>query len=72
LPNLCTADGSFVVREVHTGGLNDHEVWLYTLVGGKHDWPGSWGNKDIVASEQIWKFLSYLLKMTNTQIITNS
>ena len=34
------------------------EVWLYEVVGGGHDWPGSSGNMDIQASEQIWSFFS--------------
>ena len=62
LPNLSTTDSSFVVREVHIGGRDDHEVWLYTLVRGKHDWPGSWGNRDIIASEEIWKFFKLFIK----------
>jgi polyhydroxybutyrate depolymerase len=50
------ADGFSVVSEKHTAGIDDHEVWLYTLVGGKHEWPGTWGNRGISASEEIWKF----------------
>jgi len=55
-------DGSFVVREMYSDGLEGNEVWLYTLVGGKHDWPGSWGNKDFIASEEIWNFFKRFIK----------
>ncbi len=64
LPNTDTEDGSSVVSEKRTGGTGNHEVWLYTLVDGKHDWPGTWGNKDINASEEIWKFFSVFVKDT--------
>ncbi|SVD61154.1 uncharacterized protein METZ01_LOCUS414008, partial [marine metagenome] len=38
---------------------NDNaEVWLYEVVNGGHDWPGSYGNMDINASEEIWSFFS--------------
>ena len=26
------------------------QVWLYTVQGGGHSWPGAWGNQDIDAS----------------------
>ena len=32
------------------------EVWLYEVVNGGHDWPGSNGNMDIESSYEIWKF----------------
>ena len=28
------------------------------VLGGEHDWPGSFGNMDISASVEIWKFVS--------------
>ncbi len=51
-------DGSFVVSEKHTNGLNDNQVWLYTVVNGDHDWPGSSGNMDFDASNEVWFFFS--------------
>ena len=51
-------DGSFVIREIATTSVNENEVWLYKLVGGGHDWPGSWGNKDFVAAKEIWHFFN--------------
>jgi polyhydroxybutyrate depolymerase len=62
LPDLNKQDKSFVVREMYADGMEGNEVWLYTLVGGKHDWPGSWGNKDFMASEEIWNFFKQFIK----------
>ena len=28
------------------------------VIGGDHDWPGTFGNMDINASEEIWYFVS--------------
>jgi len=53
--------GDFVISEKHTGGIDGNEVWLYTIVGGGHDWPGVWGTDDINASEEIWKFFSQFI-----------
>ena len=62
LTDLNKEDKSFVVREIYTDGVEGNEVWLYTLVGGKHDWPGSWGNKDFMASEEIWNFFKRFVR----------
>jgi len=62
LQDINIKDGSIVVTKKYAGGIDNHQVWLYTLVGGKHDWPGSWGNMDIIASEEIWKFFKLFLK----------
>ena len=32
------------------------QVWLYTVQGGGHSWPGVWGNQDIDASLEAWQF----------------
>ena len=37
----------------------NHEVWLCKIVNGGHDWPGAWGNMDIIASEVIWQFFDH-------------
>ena len=55
-------DGSYVVAEKHIGGTQNNQVWLYKLVGGKHDWPGTWGNKDIQTSEVVWEFFSQFVQ----------
>ena len=58
LPNTNTSDGSHVVNHRYFDCSDDAEVWLYEVVGGGHDWPGSSGNMDIEASEEIWNFFS--------------
>jgi len=55
-PNINLSDGSIVISEKFTDGINYNEVWLYRVEGGGHDWPGSSGNMDISASEEIWNF----------------
>ena len=32
------------------------QVWLYTVQGGGHSWPGAWENQDIDASLEAWQF----------------
>jgi len=56
LPDLDPDDGSYVKAEKYTQGDNNNEVWLYRVVDGGHDWPGSWGNMDIDSSDEIWNF----------------
>ena len=34
------------------------QVWLYTVQGGGHSWPGAWGNQDIDASYEAWQFFA--------------
>ena len=60
LPDKNKQDNSFIVAEKHKGEHN--QVWLYTLLGGKHDWPGAWGNMDINMAEEIWSFFSLFSK----------
>jgi polyhydroxybutyrate depolymerase len=55
-PDINLSDGSIVISEKFTDGINNNEVWLYKVEGGGHDWPGSSGNIDINASEEIWNF----------------
>ena len=57
-----SSDKSTVSLTKQKEGFNNNEVWLYTVTGGGHDWPGSWGNKDISASNEIWKFFKQHLK----------
>ena len=61
-PDIDTSDKSTVSLTKKKGSPNNNEVWLYTVTGGGHDWPGSWGNKDISASKEIWKFFKQHLK----------
>ncbi len=59
LNDMNTQDGSYVITEKYTQGIMNHEVWLYKIVNGGHDWPGAWGNMDIIASEVIWQFFDH-------------
>ncbi len=56
LPDINKNDSSFVVRETYLNDQNGNEVLFYKVVNGKHDWPGAWGNMDIHASNEIWRF----------------
>jgi len=56
-----TTDGSSVILEKYTGGISD--VWLYKVINGSHNWPGSGGgNMDFNASLAIWDFFKLHLK----------
>lgn len=55
-PDVDKTDYSTVSLTKKKGGSYDNEVWFYKVDGGGHDWPGAWGNQDINASEEIWKF----------------
>jgi polyhydroxybutyrate depolymerase len=60
LPDLDPNDGSTVQSDKYglDGGCS--EVWLYTVEGGGHDWPGAFGNMDISASRSAWGFFEGL------------
>ncbi len=63
-PNTNTSDGSYIIHHRYFDCNDNAEIWLYEVVGGGHDWPGSSGNMDIESSEEIWIFFSqYLLNM---------
>ncbi len=51
-------DGSIVEKKRWLNGDNCSSVQELKVIGGDHDWPGSFGNMDINASEEIWKFVS--------------
>lgn len=59
-PNTNTNDGSTVVSEKYGLNRSCTEVWLYTVNGGGHDWPGDNGNMDISASREAWLFFDQL------------
>ncbi len=58
VPNTSTSDGSTVER--HTWSTTDGCSYVEHLkvLGGGHDWPGSFGNMDIDATTEIWNFVS--------------
>jgi len=58
LPNIDISDGSHIIKHRYFECNNNSEVWLYEVVNGGHDWPGSWGNMDIESSVEIWNFFS--------------
>jgi len=61
LPNNFTWDNSYVSLQKKTDCYENNEIWLYTIHGGNHIWPGAWGNMDINASQEIWDFFSRYL-----------
>ena len=58
LPNTNISDGSTVESRVWNNGDNCVRVEELKVIGGDHDWPGTWGNMDISASDEIWNFVS--------------
>ena len=62
LENSNTSDGSSIEFERHWSESTVNEVWLYKVVGGGHDWPGSDGNMDINVSTEMWMFFSKFLE----------
>ncbi|MGK0390636.1 MAG: polyhydroxybutyrate depolymerase [Maribacter sp.] len=60
LPNTAPNDGSTVTSDKYTNEQSCTQVWLYTVNGGGHDWPGAWGNMDISASREVWNFFDQL------------
>ena len=61
LPNTNTSDGSYIINHRYFDCIDNAEVWLYEVVNGGHDWPGSSGNMDIEASDEIWSFFSQFI-----------
>ncbi|MEJ6506085.1 MAG: PHB depolymerase family esterase [Crocinitomicaceae bacterium] len=59
-PNTSNNDGSTVASEKYALNGSCTEVWLYTVNGGGHDWPGAYGNMDIKASREAWLFFQQL------------
>jgi polyhydroxybutyrate depolymerase len=60
LPNTDPNDGSTVFSEKYGAENSCSEVWLFTVQGGGHDWPGAYGNMDIEASREAWLFFQQL------------
>lgn len=58
IPDISSFDGSTVEKSVYNDGDNCVSMEHYKVIGGGHDWPGSWGNMDINASSLIWDFVS--------------
>ena len=58
VPDVNASDGSTVERSVWEDGDNCVRVEELKVTGGDHDWPGTSGNMDISASNEIWNFVS--------------
>jgi polyhydroxybutyrate depolymerase len=61
VPNINSADNSYVVNYKYSGGTNGSSVELFKIFGGSHSWPGAFSifqntNQDISASKEIWRF----------------
>ena len=54
LPDLDATDGSTVEESTWLSDDGCHALHHYKVIGGDHDWPGSFGNGDIVAHDLIW------------------
>ncbi|MBC8266886.1 MAG: prolyl oligopeptidase family serine peptidase [Flavobacteriales bacterium] len=60
LPDIDPNDGSIIERNIYSSPNTTNEVWLYKVIGGGHDWPGSWGNMDVDISQEIWNFFDQM------------
>ena len=58
VPNSNTSDGSTVEKRIWENGDNCVAIQELKIINGGHDWPGSFGNMDINASQEIWNFVS--------------
>ena len=56
--NTNTSDGRTVQRKIWSNGEGGVEVQELKIIGGEHEWPGTSGNMDINANNEIWQFLS--------------
>ena len=63
LPNTNTSDGSTVEHHSWNNGDDCVSVEHFKVNNGGHDWPGSFGNMDIDATEEIWNFVSRFQKV---------
>ena len=64
-PNIVSNDGSTVSFEKYGVDEECAKVWLYTVNGGGHDWPGAYGNMDIDSSREAWLFFDTLCESTS-------
>ena len=56
--NSAPNDGSTVQRKLWLNGDNCVSIQELKVINGDHEWPGSFGNMDINATEEIWNFVS--------------
>jgi polyhydroxybutyrate depolymerase len=79
LPDTDRNDGSQVELYKYDGGNNGTSVHHFKVINGGHSWPGRYGNMDIRATSEIWKFVSkydinglIINQSTNTEDEINS
>jgi len=77
IPTITFVSFSFSVEYVvYDGGDNSVTTEHFKIYGGGHDWPGVWGNMDIHASNEVWKFFSKYdlngLINSSTEIVENT
>jgi len=58
VPNTDASDGSTVEKYSWSDANGCTYVEHFKIIGGGHDWPGVFGNMDIDASQEIWRFVS--------------
>lgn len=56
-PDINTSDGSTVDQIDFAHGDNCSYVSHYKVYGGGHDWIGAWGNMDVEATVEAWRFM---------------
>jgi len=54
--DIDTGDGTTAEHYLWNSGDNGTTTEHIKVLGGGHDWPGAWGNMDISASVEVWKF----------------
>ncbi|MFX1535611.1 MAG: alpha/beta hydrolase family esterase, partial [Promethearchaeota archaeon] len=67
-PAIEMSDDGEVIKETYSGGINNTEVMLYSIVSGDHVWPGSSRDRiqALSAAEVIWDFFKTHPKHNNT------
>ncbi len=58
IPDINSIDGSTVERYSWQNGDGCVSVEELKIINGGHDWPGTFGNMDIDASNETWRFVS--------------
>ena len=67
VPNTAL-DGSNIISHKHMGCTDNNEVWLYDIIDGGHDWPGSGGNMDIKAGIEVWNFFTRFIDSISADV----
>lgn len=72
IDDINNADGSTVDYFIFDGGIDNVTVEHFRVNGGDHDWPGVWGNMDINASKEVWRFFYKHSKSSTTLNVEGS